>query len=225
MSQTPSVPLTPERQSLVVKVSGTVAAIALTLASEIGDERWFEDLRSAGYIGASEAAQRYDFASDTPFEGFAWSRIAGAMIDFLRRERLRLPPSLAAQLDKASAAAELAAEYTAQVRDKGSDETEEEADGVAAVVGVGLLCMGSAPLDPEKHLLRKEQLTHLDRAIGLLSERDRAMVTLRYFDGLRMHAIAQHFGIHEDSARKRLKDAMRRLGARLRPVFLIPEMA
>jgi len=158
--------------------------------------------------------------SETSFEGFAWSRIAGAMVDFLRKQGVKLPAALAIALEKAAAAIEVAAEYAIEVRDKGGDELAEEAEGAAAVVGVGLLCMGAGTRDPETLLLREEGRAHVRRAISHLAERDRAIVTLRYFEGLKVKQIAERFRIHEDTARKRLKDAMRRLGALLRP-FLV----
>ncbi len=208
-----------KRRQLVESVSGTVMAIALTLAAEVGDH-WLPDLRSAGDLGACEAALSYRLGSPTPFEGFAWPRISGAMIDFLRRERLKLPPGLVAALEKAAAALEASADYVAELRDKGEDDIEEESAGVAAVVAVGLLCLGAGTPDPETHLLREERRAHLRRAMGLLSERDREIVTLRCFEGHTFKELAAHFGIHEDSARTRHKAAMKRLGAILRPFLL-----
>lgn len=215
-------PLTRERQRLVVLISGTVASIALGLTADLGDDRWFEDLCGAGHMGAVEAAQRYDFESETSFEGFAWPRVFGAMIDLLRRERMRLPPKLATAIDKTAAALEWTADYTTEVRDKGADETEEEACGAATSAGVGLLCMGSPVPDPEAEALRRERLAHMESALALLSERDRSMLVLRYVEGLRLEAVADHFGVHRKTARKRIKDALRRLGGRLRPISLVP---
>jgi len=213
-----------KRQRLVEIVSGTVAAIALALGLKIWgrgvEKHWLEELRSSGYVGAAEAARAYNFDSETPFEGFAWPRIAGAMIDFLRKERVKLPPGLAAALEKAAAGIEVIAEYAIQVRDKGGDDLGEETEGAAAVVGVGLLCMGAGARDPLALLLREERRAQTRRAISHLAERDRAMVTLRHFEGMKIEEIAEHFRIHPETARKWLKDAMRRLGALLRPFFL-----
>lgn len=214
--------LTPERQRLVVLISGTVAAIALSLTSDLGDDRWFDDLCGAGHVGAVEAAQRYDLASETSFEGFAWPRISGAMIDLLRRERRRLSPKVAAAIDKAAAALEGAREYTTEVRDKDTDEVEEEACGAASGAGIALLCLGSRSQDPEEAAMQRERRGHLEGALSLLSERDRSMLMLRYLEGWGLEAVADHFGIHRKTALKRIKDALRRLGGRLRPIFLAP---
>ncbi len=207
------------RRRLVESVSGTVAAIALSLAAEVGD-RWLEDLEACGHLGAVEAARAYDFGLGTSFEGFAWPRLVGAMIDFLRRERVKLRPAISAALDKAAAALEVAAEYAIEVRDKGGDDADEEADGAAAVVGVGLLCMGAGTRDPETLLVREERRAHVRRAMSFLSERDRVLLTRRYFEGQTFKGIAQHFGIDPDYARERHRSAMRRLGAILRPILL-----
>lgn len=209
------------RRRLVESVSGTVAAIAFTLAAEVG-ERWLDDLKSAGYVGACEAALAYREDAKTSFEGFAWKRIAGAMIDFLRRERVKLPPALAAALDKAAAAFEAAADYVDEVRDKGEDSLDEETDGAGAVVAVGLLCMGAGARDPETVALQEEGRAHLRRALSLLSERDRTLLALRWFEGLTFKELAGHFGTHVDTARARHHAGMKKLGAILRPILLPP---
>lgn len=213
-----SVALTPERRLLVESVTGYAAALALTVAEDVGSH-WLPDLRAAAWLGACEAARRYSFESKASFTTFAWFSIFGAMIHMLRKERVRLRPELAAMLEKAAAAIESGLDHAVHVHDKGSDELQEEVDGAAAAVAVGLLCLGAAPRDPEALLLREERHALVRRALSCLAERDREVVSLRYFEGLKFQVIADRFGVHEDTARKRHKDAMRRLGAVLRPLF------
>jgi RNA polymerase sigma factor (sigma-70 family) len=209
------------RQHEVEKITGTIASIAFTLADEVG-EQWADDLLSAGYEGACQAALAYQLGSRTPFEGFAWRRIAGAMINFLRRQHGKLPPNRLAALEKAAAALDAAADYVAEVRDKGEDDAEEEAEGAAGAAAIGLLCKGTGTADPESLLLQEERCAHVRRAVSLLSERDRLLVTLRDFDGRTFKELAAHLGIHEDTARDRYHAAMRKLGAILRPILLGP---
>ena len=45
-----------------------------------------DDLVQEGFVGVLEAAQRYDADKGVQFKSFAKRRIAGAMIDFIRRE-------------------------------------------------------------------------------------------------------------------------------------------
>jgi RNA polymerase sigma factor (sigma-70 family) len=209
------------RRKLVEGVLGMVDAIALRLAKVVGI-RWLEELRAAGHLGAAQAANAFDFEAGTPFDGFAWPRIFGAMVDFLRKERVRLPPEMQATIEKAAAVLGAAADYAAVVRDKGDDTTEEEASGMATAAGIGLLCLGGrmAVQDPERRLVAEEMKRLVHRGIAQLRERDRVIVNLRDFEGWKFRKIAEHFGIEEDAARKRYHDAVRRLGAVLRPILL-----
>ena len=213
---------TRDRQLLVESVSGTVEVIAFTLAEKVGTE-WLDDLRSCGNLGAVEAAQAYDFGpSAPPFEGFAWRRIAGAMIDMLRRERVRLPPKIAAGLEKAAAAVEAAFDYyAAELRETGADDIEEETDGAAAVVAVGLLCLGAGTRDPETNLLREETRLRVRQAVAHLPERDQVIVMRRYFEGQKLKEIAKHFGMDESTIGKWHRAAVKRLAALLRPLLFL----
>jgi Sigma-70 region 2 len=136
------------RQRLVEEAVPLVEKIARKVAAFAG-ARWLEDLRSEGRLGAVQAAAAYDLASDVPFAGFAWPRIFGAMIDYLRRQRPRLPASTAAALESAAASLGTAGGYASATGDKGEDLLEDEASGMAASEAVGLLGSGQPPLDPE----------------------------------------------------------------------------
>jgi RNA polymerase sigma factor (sigma-70 family) len=209
-----------DRQLLVESVSGTVEVIALKLAEKVGAE-WLDDLISCGNLGAVEAAQTYDFEPSSPaFEGFAWRRIFGAMIDMLRREHVRLPPKLVAALEKAAAAIEAALDYAAELRETGADDVEDEMDGAAVVVAVGLLCLGAGARDPETNLLREESRFRVRQAVAHLAEREQVIIMLRYFEGQKFKAIAEHVGVEPRTIRKRHRAAMKRLAAIFRPMLL-----
>jgi len=210
-----------KRQLLVESVSGTVEVIAWTLAEKVGHD-WFEELQACGSLGAVEAANVYDFNSKTPFEGFAWRRIAGAMIDRLRRERVRLPLRVAAGLEKAAAAIETALDYAAELRETGADDAEEESDGAATVVAVGLLCLGTGMRDPEALLLREESRLRVRKAVAHLAEREQVIIALRYFEGQKFKQIAAHVGVELRTIHQRHRAAMKRLAAILRPMFSAP---
>lgn len=208
------------RNQLVESVLGLVERIALKLAMLVG-LHWLEELRSAGHLGATQAASVFDFASSTPFEGFSWPRIFGAMIDFLRKQHGRLPPKTVLALEQAAAVLASSTDYAALVRDKGEDITEEETNGIAAAGGIGRLWSGEPPPDPESQLLAAEARSHVLRGLTQLRERDRVIVQLRDFEHWTFKKIAEHFGIEEEAARKRYHDAVRRLGAIVRPLLLL----
>lgn len=208
------------RNQLVESVLGLVKRIALRLARLVGFH-WLDELVSAGHLGATQQASVFDFGSGTPFVGFAWPRIFGAMIDFLRKQHLKLPAQTILALEKAAAVLASSADYAALVRDKGEDTTEEETNGLATAGGIGRLWSGEPPPDPESQLLAAEARSHLLRGLTQLRERDRVVVELRDFEHWSFKKIAEHFGIEEEAARKRYHDAVRRLGAIVRPLLLL----
>jgi RNA polymerase sigma factor FliA len=215
--------LSPERQKLAASATGYAEALAVTLSEDVGEE-WLPDLRAAAWLGLCEAARTYDLGSApgdarprATFTTFAWSRITGAMIDMLRRERARLRPALALAIEKAAAA-------EAALRDYGDrllrgDDAEGEMDGAAATTGVALLCMGGHASNPERELAREEAKNKVRQAISHLSERDRTIVQLHHFENQTFQEIGARSGVHEDTVRERHRHAMKRLGVLLRPVL------
>ena len=64
---------------------------------------------------------------------------------------------------------------------------------------------------PEEHLLWKEQVARLLKAVAQVSRRDRELVSLRYGSGFQSSAIAEILGMSESAVRKGLSRALRRL--------------
>jgi len=58
-------------------------------------------------------------------------------------------------------------------------------------------------------------VSHLDQGLGELSESDRRVVLLRYFEGKSAREIGQHLGIAEEAAQKRVLRALDRLRSHL----------
>ena len=73
------------RDKLVLEHAEMVRRIALHLADRLDGVCDPDDLIQAGLVGLLEAADRYDAIEGIPFEGYAYPRIRGAMLDGLRR--------------------------------------------------------------------------------------------------------------------------------------------
>ena len=76
----------PKRDRLVLQHAEMVRRIALHLADRLDGVCDADDLIQAGLVGLLEAAERYDAIEGIPFEGYAYPRIRGAMLDGLRRD-------------------------------------------------------------------------------------------------------------------------------------------
>lgn len=193
-----------DREKLVERARAIVEAMLLSIAAR-GGWHILDDIRSAGLLGGWRAAMAYDFASETPFEGFAWMAIVGAMIDEVKRERkhARLPVEVVAFLDVAAAEAVLATAALAD--DGGADETGNPIHAVAAAIATGFMAARPAVSAEAEAIARQ--------ALARLPARDQQLIRWHVVDGLSFVSIADRLGIHERTVRERYADAMKRLGA------------
>lgn len=188
-------------------MAGAVEKTAQKLSRRIG-EGLLEDLRSAGTLAALAAADRFDARVGSTFEAYAWPRIAGAMVDLLRKERPRLPAHVAKKLDAAVAPLEAVIAYGSELRHIQPDELQNRSAGAAMSAGAALLCLGTPPQDPETAYAARELF---ERALSQLPERDREPARLHLMDGLTFEQIAERLHLHERTVRERHGAAMRRL--------------
>lgn len=68
-----------QRNELVMSVEGLVKSIA----GKLGDKKLYEDLVQEGYVGAVEAAQKFDADLSQKFAVYAFPYIRGKMLDLL----------------------------------------------------------------------------------------------------------------------------------------------
>ena len=74
-----------ERHALVEAHLPMLRAIAIEMARRY-PRHAFDDLLGAGAVGLCLAARRFDRARGVTFAGFAWPRVKGAMLDWMRIE-------------------------------------------------------------------------------------------------------------------------------------------
>jgi RNA polymerase sigma factor for flagellar operon FliA len=171
-----------------------------------------DDLESFGLFGLLEAVERFDPARGVKFETYASTRVRGAIIDGLRAETwapaLRLK---ARQLERTEHRLEsqLGREPSEQEVAEGLGLTVPELHRRRGEVGVALLVslddvipgdedgltMGERLTDhaspnPESEALFTERREILAGAIETLTEKERLVVTLFYFEGLTAKEIA-----------------------------------
>jgi RNA polymerase sigma factor for flagellar operon FliA len=74
------------RDRLVLAYSPMIRYIATRKIRELPSHTDLEDFLSCGMVALIEAVDRFDPAKGASFEQFAWTRVAGAMVDELRRQ-------------------------------------------------------------------------------------------------------------------------------------------
>ncbi|MBV1859374.1 MAG: sigma-70 family RNA polymerase sigma factor [Nannocystaceae bacterium] len=191
----------------------------------------FEELRSAGYEGLVEAAQRYDPASGVPFPGFAHHRIRGAMIDIARRASPAIRRRSRALKVLEATQALLQDAQKNQARRGGADtrtlaERVQAAADLVAQTTTAVLASKAAPADPdtvpetatsaEDAVSFKELREHLRDAMASLPEADRGLVEAIYDEGLSMGEYGNRIGKSRSTVCRHHARILRDLGKQLR---------
>lgn len=203
------------REELVIAYASLVRYVSGRLAMGLPAHIEMDDLESYGLIGLLEAIDRFDPARGVKFETYAVTRVRGAIIDRLRAETWA--PALrhkAKQLEEAATRLEtkighvptdeeLADHMSLSVADLHRRQSEVAAavilsldestgssdDGEGAAM-VDKLEDPSSP-DPEAEALFTERREVLAQALEKLSEKERLVITLFYYEGLTAKEIAQ----------------------------------
>ena len=202
------------REELVVQFAPLVRYVAGRMAMGLPSQVEIDDLESYGLFGLLEAIDRFDTARGVKFETYALTRIRGAIIDGLRADTWAPALKLKAkQIEQAEAALESQLgrdptdeELAGKLGLSVADLTKRQSEVSAAIMlsldespasgddGEGLsvadkLQDPSSP-DPEAEALFTERRETLAVAIEKLSEKERLVVTLFYFEGLTAKEIA-----------------------------------
>ena len=202
------------REGLVLAYASLVRYVAGRLAMGMPSQVELDDLESYGLFGLLEAIDRFDLTRGVKFETYAMTRIRGASIDGLRADTWA--PALkqkAKQMDEAQAELEsrLGREPTdeelgarlgmslAELHKRRNEvaaavilsldevaSTGDDGDGVAAVER---LEDPNSP-DPMAETLFSERRELLAQALEKLTEKERLVVTLFYYEGLTAKEIA-----------------------------------
>lgn len=223
-------PLTPEATALVERNLGLAASIARGWASRCRGGIDPADLQQAACIGLIEAARRYDGRRESAgFAAFASLRVRGAICDYLRahdpltrgrrhavRELDSATQSLSTELGRAPKQEELASRLGWQAsrveearEDAGAlkagwaqvqDATPERVDIVE--------CPQPSPFEALASVELRQRLTEL---LGELTERERMVVSLYYFEEIAFKDIAAILGVTDSRVSQIHSAALARL--------------
>ena len=198
-----------------------------------------DDLYSAASMGLIECLERFDKSRNVSFSTFAELRIRGSIVDALRsldtlprhirtniKQLEKISVALATKLGRKPLVSELV-EHT-----EFSEETVyrlldlQETDKVLSLndtVGNDdsnlIDFIDSATLSPEDELLKSKLVEHLSSEIDSLSEKEKMVVSLYYFEDLTMKEVAEIIGITESRISQIHTQAISKLKRRLKSLY------
>ena len=227
------------RQQLLNEHLGLVHFVARQVARGLAVDMDFDELVSAGTLGLMNALESFDATRGLAFSTFAAPRIRGAILDELRRQD-HVPRSIRRKTREINAAREsLARRFSRPVTDR---ETAEQL-GVdvqtlwrwqADVEGAVHLPLdrsatpqddvGVTPVEQmitedeseiENQLNHEQEVDHLRAAIMKLKEQERIVLSLYYYEELKLHEIAEVLELTESRVSQIRSKALSRLRGQL----------
>jgi RNA polymerase sigma factor for flagellar operon FliA len=211
------------REKLIVHYSPLVKYVASRVGTGLPANVEQADLVSYGIFGLIDALEKFDLSREIKFETYAIPRIRGAIIDELRsldwvprsvRSKARVvdkaQSELEARLKRPATEAEIAEHLgfsTAELHDILTQisfvtvTALEEVVSAGAERGESLSLLDTladlAASDPSSGLEGNETRAILSAAINSLSEREKIVITLYYFEGMTLAEIGEVLHVTE----------------------------
>lgn len=229
------------RDRLIVHYSPLVKYVAGRVGVGLPPNVEHADLVSYGVFGLIDAIDKYDLERAIKFETYAISRIRGAIIDELRsidwiprsvrsksREVERTYAALEAELHRSPTEQEVADRIGISIQDLHTIFSKVSYANVVALdelmhagsergdsLTLGDTLKDNRAEDPVQAFETQETKFLLSRAVNLLPEREKIVVTLYYYEGLTLAEIGRVLGVTESRICQMHTKAVMQLRAKL----------
>lgn len=217
------------REEIILKHLGLVRYAAGRIMIMLPEHIEQEDLESYGIIGLIEAVENFDYSRDVKFSTFALPRIKGEIYDYLRTKDW-LPDNMRRELKKVERAKEKHKAKTGQNpshselaelagikedRLKTIERHSQMANWISLAHdfdGVQLIELIAADLEKAADKLSQEEAVNLlSKKLDLLSENERLVLTLYYYEELTQVEIAEVMDLSAARVSQIHSQAIRRL--------------
>ena len=222
------------RNELVMSYLHLVKFIARRLLPTYHKHVEFDDLMSSGLLGLMDAIDKFDPAKEVKFETYASLRIRGEIIDQIRKQDWA-PISLRQKIKKVeNGYAELEGTLGRSVTEREvaahlempENEVKKTLDESHTF---NIMCLDEVLVDrmksgdllvsneetPEESLENREMLELLAKYIDTLSEKERLVISLYYYDELTLKEIGLTLGVTESRVSQIHSKAMMTLRGKL----------
>jgi RNA polymerase sigma factor for flagellar operon FliA len=228
------------RAMLLEEHLGLVHHVAHQIARTIAARADFDELVSAGTIGLMAALEGFDLSRGLTFSTFAAPRIRGAILDELRKQD-HVPRSIRRKTRDLSAGREAFQRTHGRAPDDRELAAHLNVDmdtlwrWQADIEGAHHIALDRAPgerehtvpvpadtlsstSDVEDTLTHEQEVSHLREAILQLKEQERVVLSLYYFEELKLHEIAKVLELTESRLSQIRSKALSRLRVELTPL-------
>ena len=222
------------REKLILEYSPIVRFVAGRLAIHLGQHMDFDDLISYGIFGLIDAIDKFDLLKGVKFETYASLRIRGSIIDNIRnldwvprtlrqkhKKFEQAHSELENHLGRAPTEQELANKLEMTIEE--TRELERDSN-VLSLVSLDdyldqnndtTLTASSQEDTPEGSIGKQEMQKMLTEAIEKLTEKERMVVTMHYFEELTLREISKVLKVSESRVSQIHSKAMLRMQGHL----------
>ena len=181
------------RDELIVEYAQLVKLVAGRLNMYLGYNVEYDDLVGYGIFGLIDAIDKFDYGKNVKFETYASLRIRGAILDQIRKMDW-IPRSLRQKQKRIEAAMAKIESETGHIA---SDE-ELAAEFTEAGSEVKMESAGNSHFDQPEEAIEKEELKKMMvRAIDSLTEKERSVVVLYYYEDMTLKEISLTLEVSE----------------------------
>lgn len=218
MSDTTRPPLTPAQQALVASALGVVDRALGVVRRRFRNGLTDNELLAIGQEALCEAAQTFEPKRGVPLEAYAWAFVHGAMWNAVRKETQF---QRAARVGAYKAAEAQQEEPSREGNGGASRAAPVQAFSDAVVVGmlaeVGAQATRQRALnDPTAPLEYAQALAALQTALAKLSEQDRQLVELHYYQDMPIYQAGVPLKMGRTTVKARHRGVLKHLGELLR---------
>lgn len=209
-----------DREKIILEYAPLVKVVAGRLSMYLGYNVEYEDLVSYGVFGLIDAIDKFDFMKEVKFETYASLRIRGAILDQIRkmdwiprtiRQKQKKIDVVIKEIEQASGHSATDSEIAQKL---GISE-DEFADWQSQMKITGLVSLNeymeqgsdvaqdysrhtTARFDgPEEKIEKKELTRILKEALELLTEKERKVITLYYYEDFTLKEISHVLEVSE----------------------------
>lgn len=230
-----------DKQALIIEYTPLIRLIAQKIAVKLPSNIDLNDLISSGVIGLMDAIEKYDPSRDNQFKTYAEFRIRGAILDELRaqdwvprsiREKSKILNRAYQRLEqkhgRRCTVKEVARELkmnlsqvhnllkeVAQVSFVDIDEDVRQFPFQDRKTILGML-QSMRSNNPHFQANLKDIRKHLQMALRELSENERLVMSLYYYEELNLKEIGAILGVTESRVSQIHSQAVENLGSRLK---------
>ncbi len=229
-----------EKQAIVAEFLPKIKSWALRIKSTLPDSVEVDELFSAASVGLVESLEKFDKSRNVAFGTYAERRIKGAMLDSLRGLDF-LPRNLRVRMKQLEAeVSQLSVKlgYKPTVAEI-VEHTDYEEEDVYRLLGIleneSVLSLDKnvgddddsslidfikgGGLSPEDEVLKSKMTERLASEIDKLSDKERHVVALYYYEELTMKEIAEVLGLTESRVSQIHLSAVQKLRRRLKDLY------